>query len=186
VATDNQVKGSIEKALKGFDRLIQLVEQLLVLSRLDFETTLSDQFYTDVAKLCREQVDENQQLIEEKHIQMDVTGIYDVAVLCQASSLSILVRNLLDNAIRYSREGGVIYIQVDEKALIVTDEGPGIPEASIESVFDRFYRVPGTRQTGSGLGLSICKRIASLNGFDLSLCNRTDGVQGLKVTLRFK
>ena len=185
IVTDSQVKGSIEKALKGFDRLIQLVEQLLVLSRLDFETVLSDRRSTDVARLCLEQLEENQDRIEEKQINIDSIDIHNVTVLCQESAMSILVRNVLDNAIAYTKEGGQIHIELNEKGLIVNDEGSGIPEASIESVFDRFYRVPGNRQTGSGLGLSICKRIALLNGFDLSLCNRTDGIQGLSVILLF-
>lgn len=81
--------------------------------------------------------------------------------------LSILIRNLVDNAIRYTPCGGHINIDVRNSEsglrLQVCDDGPGIPEAQRERVFDRFYRLAGQEQSGTGLGLAITRRIAELH-----------------------
>jgi signal transduction histidine kinase len=102
----------------------------------------------------------------------------------------MLLANLLDNALRYTPEGGRIDVAVDDDAghavLTVADTGPGIPAIDRERVFDRFYRGAnaGPDQTGSGLGLSIVKRIADAHGAEVNLDAGNDG-QGLIVRVRF-
>jgi len=106
------------------------------------------------------------------------------------ASLSMLLANLLDNALRYTPAGGRIDVAVDDDAghavLTVADTGPGIPAIDRERVFDRFYRGAnaGPEQTGSGLGLSIVKRIADAHGALVTLDAESDG-RGLVVRVRF-
>ncbi|WP_298234344.1 ATP-binding protein, partial [uncultured Azohydromonas sp.] len=105
-----------------------------------------------------------------------------------AEALRILMRNLLDNALKYTPEGGTVDLSVRREGasmrLVVEDSGPGIPEAERERVLDRFHRVPGTEAPGSGLGLAIVKAIAELHGAALRL-ERSPRLGGLRVEVRF-
>lgn len=103
--------------------------------------------------------------------------------------LGILLRNLIDNALRYGREGGVVTVRCDDQGaagvtLSVGDDGPGVPEAERARIFERFYRVPGSGPRGSGVGLSLVARIAALHGATLEACEGDAG-KGLCVALRF-
>jgi two-component system OmpR family sensor kinase len=93
----------------------------------------------------------------------------------------VLLNNLVENAIRYTPEGGKvdIAVQADAAAALVTvqDSGPGIPPEELDRVFDRFYRVSGTRASGSGLGLAIVRQIAEAHGARVTLENTGDGLR---------
>jgi two-component system sensor histidine kinase TctE len=96
-----------------------------------------------------------------------------------ASRLRELLDNLLDNAVRYTREGGRITVRVRASPapmLEVNDDGPSIPPAERERVFERFHRLLGSSRDGSGLGLAIAREIAHLHGADIGLRDDTDGV----------
>ncbi len=107
-------------------------------------------------------------LAESKNIDLGVTGEMDATVGVSQVDLYTLVKNLVDNAIRYTPESGRIDLSVETSGgtvmLIITDTGPGIPEDERDRVFEPFYRVLGNSETGSGLGLSIVKEIASRIG----------------------
>ena len=99
-----------------------------------------------------------------------------------------MLYNLLDNAIRYTQEGGRVTmatnVSAEGVALIVEDNGPGVPVAERDKIFDRFHRVVGSEQEGSGLGLAIVQEIAKLHGANISLAEASpDG--GLKITVLF-
>ncbi|MBZ0127218.1 MAG: HAMP domain-containing histidine kinase, partial [Rhodocyclaceae bacterium] len=102
--------------------------------------------------------------------------------------LAVLLRNLLDNAVRYTPPGGEVEVSVKPAAggvsLAVVDSGPGIPEAERGKVFDRFHRVLGTGEEGSGLGLSIVRRIADLHRATVVL-GEGPGGRGLRVEVTF-
>ncbi len=104
------------------------------------------------------------------------------------ATLSILVRNLVDNAIRYTPAGGEVQVQLvqedDAVCLVVKDSGPGIPKAKREELFQRFQRGDDVEARGSGLGLSIVKQIADLHGAEVVLTDTEDG-QGLCVIVSF-
>jgi len=106
----------------------------------------------------------------------------------QAEALQILVRNLVDNAIKYTPTAGHILVTVltedGSPRLIVQDSGPGITPADRSRVLDRFYRVVGSEVSGSGLGLAIVKTIADGHQAQVTL-DQSEQLGGLRVTLQF-
>lgn len=102
------------------------------------------------------------------------------------TSLTTMVTNLVDNAIRHTPPGGQVDVRLctndAEVTLEVVDNGPGIPAADLERVLDRFYRAGNTTGQGSGLGLAIAAKVAAKHHAGFSVLNRTDG-QGLKVSV---
>ena len=104
------------------------------------------------------------------------------------TALSILIRNLVDNAIRYTPENGQVSVEIttdnDKVILQVTDSGPGIPPELHAQVFERFYRVLGTKTSGSGLGLPIVKQIADLHNATIELGTPEKGT-GLQIKVVF-
>ncbi len=171
---------------QAVERAIRLVGQMLILARLDPEQTLPDTRtvnFGDVVQLvCAElaplalQRDQTLDLVLEPALPT-LSG--------NADMLSILIRNLVDNAIRYTQRGGHISIDVRNSesglCLQVSDDGPGIAATQRERVFDRFYRLAGQEQTGTGLGLAITRRIAELHRARITLA---DGLHGRGVSVR--
>ena len=92
------------------------------------------------------------------------------------------MRNLLDNAVRYSPRGSVVNVTLDAHSFSVCDNGPGISPEALARVGERFYRPPGQSETGSGLGLSIVRRIAALHGMRVTLDNAPEGGFEAKVS----
>jgi signal transduction histidine kinase len=127
-------------------------------------------------------------LADEKGVSLRVSAAApDIAIDCHPPSLRRVICNLLDNAIRYTREGGRIEILVrpaeESVEVSVLDDGEGIPASEIENVFDRFYRGTSSRggkTTGFGLGLSIAKRIVSEHGGSVDI----ESQQGSGTTVR--
>jgi two-component system OmpR family sensor kinase len=113
--------------------------------------------------------------------------MYLGTVIGLRSALRTLVRNLIDNALRYTPAGGRVELEVraegEQVVLQVSDTGPGIPAEDRERVFDRFYRVPGSTAEGSGLGLAIVKQIAEAHRAAISLGEGDHG--GLRATVWF-
>jgi signal transduction histidine kinase len=102
--------------------------------------------------------------------------------------LRILVRNLIDNAVRHTPSGTTVQVGIGQEqgvaTLSVSDDGPGIPEQEMDKVSERFYRPADTQASGSGLGLSIVKRIAEVHGASLRFMQAGNG-RGLRVTVEF-
>ena len=125
----------------------------------------------------------------QRGIEIDFHAGGDEPRPLHQESLWALVDNLIGNAIKYSPEGGCIAVQLTRQPdggslLSFTDQGPGIPEAMRQRVFERFYRIPGQEQTGSGLGLAIAERAAVRNAAGIRLVDGAEG-RGLTVLVAF-
>ena len=173
----------------GVDRATHLVDQLLALARQqDGESAgVRPLVPADVVKLA---LADAAPAAQERGIDLGLVCADAMAVPGDAEALRVLLRNLLDNALKYTPAGGRIDVAVERElgelgalCLRVEDSGPGIPEAERDRVLDRFYRVPGTEGAGSGLGLAIVKAIADARGATLSL-GRSERLGGLRVELR--
>jgi two-component system, OmpR family, sensor histidine kinase QseC len=163
---------ALENVLHGVDRAARLVEQLLTLARVDPETAATDYKQVDLHSLAAAVISDLEPLAHAKQIELTLEDGPSFSVLGDDAQLSLLLRNLLDNAIRYTPAGGRVAVTVRNTngiALEVRDTGPGIPKSELEHVLERFYRISGSGEEGSGLGLSIVRRIAELHGARLEL-----------------
>ena len=171
----------------GLQRAARLVEQLLALARVEpGEQEPAVELRLD--EVVREVVVEALPMADARRIDLGIGRLDSVSIRGNREALATLIRNLVDNAIRHTPEGGVVDVTLerDERhaRLRVTDSGPGIAPSERERVFDRFYRVPGTPAMGSGLGLAIVRTIASQHGARVSLGSGSDN-RGLVVTIEF-
>lgn len=177
-----------EKALTqlhaGIDRASRLVDQLLTLSRLDSLANLDELEPIPMADLLQSAVMDIYHPAQQAGIEIRLTiNAPQARHVGQPLLLSLLVRNLLDNAVRYSPRGSVVDVTLDAQSFSVRDNGPGIAPEALVHVGERFYRPPGQHQTGSGLGLSIVKRIAALHRMTVSLGNADRG--GFEARIRW-
>lgn len=173
---------ALDQLHAGIDRASRLVEQLLTLSRLDSLENLDDVEPLKLADLLQSAVMDIYHPAQQAGIEIRL-HIHDPQVTRtgQQLLLSLLVRNLLDNAVRYSPRGSVVEVTLDTHSFTVRDTGPGIAPEALARIGERFYRPPGQDQTGSGLGLSIVKRIATLHRMQVSLRNGQDGGFEVKI-----
>jgi two-component system OmpR family sensor kinase len=167
----------------GIERAIALVEQLLVLARAESVAADDAAEPVDLEVLARETVSELLPRAQARHQDLGLASSEPAAVRAPREALRLALRNLVDNAIKYTPEGGRIDIALGPDWLAVEDSGPGIPEAERQRALDRFYRVPGTEAGGSGLGLAIVKAVADRIGATLVLGSSALG--GLRVEFRF-
>lgn len=177
-------KQALENLTKGIERSSRLIDQLLILSRLDTDTPPEENQAINWRQLLEVAIDEAQPLAQQKNIQLQS----QIVSLPEAGSghallLSILLRNLIDNALRYTHEQGTVNITLTDQQLSIEDNGPGVSDEYLLRIDERFFRPPGQEQTGSGLGLSIVKQIAELHHFTLSFNNRPQG--GFSVQVKF-
>jgi two-component system sensor histidine kinase QseC len=178
---------ALQATLQGCDRATRLVEQLLTLSRLESGSAPA-LTALDVGTVARQVVAESACLALDKHqtIEVDATGSFWVDA--DATLLSVLVRNLVDNAIRYSPEGATVRVSIrgaaDRVDLTVEDSGPGMSTADMAHLGERFFRVLGTGQSGSGLGWSITRRIATVLAARVHV-SRSTNLGGMSIELRF-
>lgn len=179
---------AIARLSAGVERAARLVEQLLVLARQEAaEARLEPVSLTDLAKRA---VGDMAGAAQARAIDLGLEQADEATVQGQGDALMILLRNLVDNAVKYTPAGGTVDVSVlgpgagGGARLVVEDSGPGIPPEERERVFHRFYRVPGSEAQGSGLGLAIIRAIAERHGAKLAL-DASERLGGLKVTVEF-
>jgi two-component system sensor histidine kinase QseC len=185
---DSNRRRALEQVLGGVRRAGHLVEQLLVLSRIDREATELVFSQPDLRKIAVSVLSEITPYALKKGVEVELEGDSPAPVQGSPDLLAVLLRNLVDNAVRCTPMGGQVFVIVrcedDAVVLSVEDRGPGIPAEQRQRVFERFYRLPGAVGEGSGLGLSIVQRIAALHGASVKLRDR-DGGPGLVVDVTF-
>ena len=164
---------------ESIDRANRLTEQLLTLARLDPMQALPDAQPIDWQRSAHQALQSVNLQAREKRVQLKLEcacGFGQVfPPLGNEVLLQLMLRNLLDNAIRYSPPNSHVTLTLDANGLSVCDEGPGIAAEHLPRIRERFYRPPGQSQQGSGLGLSIVERIADLHGLRLDLVNTDEG-----------
>ncbi len=178
-----------DRLLSGIDRATRLVEQLLALARQE-GTTPDDAVTLDLAALARAAVQDLAGTAAARGIWLDLVAPTPVPLQGQPGALAVLLRNLLENALRHAPDGGTVQVQAltgadaapDRAVLTVEDSGTGVPPAERDRVLDRFYRAPGAPGHGSGLGLAIVKSVADQHGARLRL-DDSPTLGGLRVTL---
>ncbi|MGE5740247.1 MAG: ATP-binding protein [Betaproteobacteria bacterium] len=172
----------------GIARASHVVDQLLTLARVEPEAFAERRTACDLSALARDAIVSRAALADDKAIDLGLARETTATVEGDPATLAILLSNLLDNALRYTPRGGRIDVAVDADAdavtLSVADTGPGIALADRERVFDRFVRGSDVSESGSGLGLSIVKRIAEAHRASIALDAPAEG-SGLIVRVRF-
>src|SRR5580692_8123385 len=168
------------------DRAIHLVEQLLTLARSDPREEAGEWSRIPLEQATADGIADANALAVARRIDLGLEA-EPAAVQGDRDALRVLVRNLVDNAVRYTPEGGQVRVSTHQQAagatLEVVDTGPGIPPSDRERAFDRFYRRANAPEGGSGLGLAIVKAIADRHGAQIRLDDAPGG--GLKVSVVF-
>jgi signal transduction histidine kinase len=177
-----ECRDGLENLNATIDRATHLIDQLLSLARIQNENILLDTM--NLSDCLRDVLDECLPLAVAKSQTIHINVTDNILVNGCTDSLSILIRNLVDNAIKYTPDHGSITISLSEDGrLSISDSGPGLSDADKIRVFGRFMRADKSGQTGSGLGLSITQSIAEQHHLLIHLADNKP--QGLSVQISF-
>lgn len=184
----DQRKKALDQVISGVDRATHLVQQLLTLARLDPQFAQVGNAKFDLHQVVVSVLTDIAPEALAKKIELTFDEDKGPLVKGDAEMIGILASNLVRNAVRYTPENGNVKVRIKEDHdavwLHVIDNGPGIDPEERANVFERFYRTLGNRVSGSGLGLSIVKRIADLHRAEVTLDSGENG-KGLWVRVRF-
>jgi two-component system phosphate regulon sensor histidine kinase PhoR len=166
------LSGFLGKVQKHSDRLAHLIEDLLMVSRLESGQATVNLQSLQLAPEVSRVMDDLQRSADKKKTQLSLSIDSQLHVLADSDLLEQILLNLLENAIKYGQEGGNVSVHADQDGheqirVSVADDGPGIPPESLERIFERFFRIDKARsraQGGTGLGLSIVKHISQALG----------------------
>lgn len=177
---------ALAQTLAGIDRATRLVEQMLRLARLDPLAQLLDPVGVELAELIQDVVAGFRDTVLDKMIMIEIDAP-DASIEGDPALLEVLLRNLLDNALRYSTADSQVSVLLrhdgEDLLMGVSDTGPGVNTEELPRLMERFYRGKAARAEGSGLGLAIVHRIAELHGARVELTNRPQG--GFQACLRW-
>lgn len=182
-------QAAIAKALQGTHRMTHLVAQLLALARLDVTAVERPDAEADLGALLEDAVAGVAAQAMHKGVSLETAAGGDCRVLGNAELLHVLLRNLVDNAVRYTPAGGTVRAGVcrEDGCVVVTvaDNGPGVAAGERARLGQRFHRIGTPRADGVGLGLSIVRRIAALHGAEVAFGDGLEG-RGLGISVRFR
>jgi two-component system sensor histidine kinase QseC len=192
---DDERNEALAATLQGCDRATRLVTQLLQLARLEAETgmgsTASADTRTPVEACLMQVIGDLLPTARRRQQRLEVLPQSTPVRPCPAPEalVAVLLRNLLDNALRYSPDHATVRVQTQSLAnggarLTVEDSGPGLSEPHLARLGERFFRVVGNQQPGSGLGWSIITRLAALYGLTVQL-GRSESLGGLRVDVEW-
>lgn len=185
---DDDIRTLSAKIDKEVNRIVSLIDDMLNLSKLETtKTPIVEK--VDLVAVAYDAEESISALARAKNVNIEISG--EGTVEMEKDHAYELVKNLMENAVRYNEDGGHVFVSVDEKAdkvtLKVKDDGIGIDEENQSRIFERFYRVNKSRSRetgGTGLGLSIVKHVAELYGAKLTLASTLGA--GTEITVSFK
>ena len=179
---------ALDNVIAGCDRATHLVEQLLTLARLEPAQVPGARAPCDLRAVAEAAIADTMPFALDKGIEIELDATTVSPIAGDARLLGVLLRNLLDNAVRYGPAGSAVRVSVAEHhrapSIVVVDQGPGVPEAERARLGTRFHRLVGGEIPGTGLGLSIAKRIVELHGATIAFDAAPSG--GLAVTVTFR
>ncbi len=186
--TESDRDTALNHVLQGIDRTTHLVDQLLALAKLEPEFFSQNLTTINLRSIVIEETAMLAPMAHRKNIELAVDEFADTYISADSTSLRLLLRNLLDNAISYTQDNGSIEVKVsstnESVNLIIQDNGPGIPAEQHERVCERFYRIGDSEVPGCGIGLSIVIRVIELHHASLKMSQPANGT-GLIVTVSF-
>ena len=186
-SADAERTHALRQVIAGCDRAARLVDQMLTLARLDPKRTLAGGARFDLATVARDAIAEIAPAGHARGVDVALDAS-PAQIVGDPALVAILIRNLLDNAIRHGPAGTTVEVGVQAVTsgaeLVVTDQGPGVPPEEREKLGERFHRVLGTGEAGSGLGLSIVRRIAELHHAEVAFGAAPSG-RGFAARVRF-
>jgi len=164
VRSEKEYESALDSNLEEVDRLIKILEKLLVLARLDKGVANLEMRLLDLNQVVQDIVNDIKIFADQKNISIQFRSYGEAAVLGDETRLKQLFLNILDNALKYTPPQGKVIIEVGAEAnrakVVISDTGIGIHETMLPHIFDRFYRAHKAQDiSGSGLGLSIAKSI---------------------------
>ncbi len=184
---DEERQQSSHDLIASVDRSTRIIDQLLTLARTDTTSEDFQRIEIDLADLLAEQCNEQSALAQNLGIELR-TSLLPTLITGNRPLLAIMIRNLLDNALRYTPRGGSVQVSCGSRGervqFSVADTGSGVLPEDRHRIFERFYRVLETGTAGSGLGLSIVSRIAELHNGEVTLTDGPEG-KGSCFTVRF-
>ncbi len=183
--SNEEYKTILHSVVNELDQLQEVIENILFLSSnadedliKNFEEVYIDEIISDIIK-------EKTSLAKQKNLYMNILELTPLTTIGNQSLLKIAISNVIDNAIKYSKENQIINLTLHKDQLIIEDFGYGIPKNELEKVFERFYRINNHKQNikGHGLGLSIVKSILDLHHFTIKI-ESIEG-KGTKISIDF-
>ena len=178
-ASEPERQEAMRKLGSGIDRMDRLVTQMLALSRLEATERLPASGAIDWQALVEQAMSDTLALAGRRHIELACewppAGAAPFPLRGDAALMAVLVRNLLDNAVRYGPEGSTVLLSFDARGLTVENAGAALDPVALQRLGERFHRPDGHTEGGSGLGISIAHRIATLHGLVLRHGPRRDG-----------
>jgi two-component system sensor histidine kinase QseC len=163
----------------GMNRMDRLVTQMLALSRLESTDRLASTRALQWMPLVEQVMSDVLPLAERRHIELDcewpTEGASPMPLQGDVDLMAVLLRNLLDNAVRYAPEGSTVRLRFGTVSLRVENDGAALPADVLAHLGERFHRIDGQTESGSGLGVSIVQRIAALHGLALRYRPQADG-----------
>jgi len=186
--TDEARALSLAKLDERLDRTTHLVRQLLSLARHETTLAVVQRKPVDLGRLLESVVADHSTLAESRNIDLGIEAPGQLVIDADEDSLRVLLNNLVDNALRYTQEGGRVDLQAclenGRPLLRVRDNGPGVPLEYRDRLFDRFFRPDGQQAWGAGLGLSIVRNIVDHHQAEIVLDDGLEG-RGLSVAVIF-
>jgi len=181
-------RARLESLQRGLDRISDLVEQLLKFARVQGARPVDEPIALDA--VIRSAIEETLAFAESRRIDLGCVRLDPARVRGDPQHAYALIRNAIDNAVRYTTDAGRVDVSlvIDDGFAVVAveDTGPGIPADLRERVFEPFFRILGSGQSGNGLGLAIVRSAASALGGEVELTERLDGRPGLRFAYRQK